>query len=169
MQIEVGMILEGKVSGITNFGAFVNLPEGETGMIHISEVSVSYVKDIRDYLKEGQEVKVKVINIDERGKIGLSIKRLEDNAAEVQPKQRESSNQARGSFRSQSSQAASRNGSEQPMVYSSRARKGSDSTSFEDMMQRFKVESDDKLSDLKRTVDSKTRSPGFSRRNTNKY
>ena len=78
MSIEVGETLEGKVTGITNFGAFVELPTGDTGLVHISEVANTYVKDITNYLKEDEEVKVKVINIDDDGKIGLSIKQLED-------------------------------------------------------------------------------------------
>ncbi len=78
MSIEVGETVEGKVTGITNFGAFVELPTGDTGLVHISEVANTYVKDISNYLKEDETVKVKVINIDDDGKIGLSIKQLED-------------------------------------------------------------------------------------------
>ena len=62
MQVEVGAIVEGKVTGLTNFGAFVSLPDGKTGMVHISEVAPTYVKEIRDYLTENQEVKVKVFD-----------------------------------------------------------------------------------------------------------
>ena len=76
MELTVGAILEGKVKTITNFGAFVALPEGKTGMIHISEVANSYVSDIRQHLTEGQDVKVVVIGL-ENGKVNLSIKRLE--------------------------------------------------------------------------------------------
>ncbi|SDM08415.1 S1 RNA-binding domain-containing protein [Halarsenatibacter silvermanii] len=78
MSIEEGATVTGEVTGITDFGAFVDLPGGETGLIHISEIANSYVKDITNYVKEGEEVKVKVINIDDDGKIGLSIKRLDD-------------------------------------------------------------------------------------------
>ncbi len=77
MQVEIGEILEGKVTGITKFGAFVELEEGKTGMVHISEVSNSYVEDINQFLKEGDVVKVKVINISEDGKISLSIKKTQ--------------------------------------------------------------------------------------------
>lgn len=73
MSIEVGSIVEGIVTGITNFGAFVELPGGVTGLVHISEVADAYVKDVRDYLKDKEKVKVKVIAVD-KGKIGLSIK-----------------------------------------------------------------------------------------------
>ncbi|MDD2234336.1 MAG: S1 RNA-binding domain-containing protein [Desulfitobacteriaceae bacterium] len=74
MAIVVGSIIEGKVTGITNFGAFIELPDKVIGLVHISEVADAYVKDVRDYLKEKDTVKVKVIHVDEKGKIGLSIK-----------------------------------------------------------------------------------------------
>ena len=76
MELTVGTVLEGKVKSITNFGAFVSLPENKTGMVHISEVANAYVSDIRQHLTEGQDVKVMVIGC-ENGKINLSIKRLE--------------------------------------------------------------------------------------------
>ena len=72
MEFGVGSVLEGKVTGITKFGAFVSLPEGKSGLVHISEIAYSYVNDVKDHLKEGQEVKVKVIGIDENGRINLS-------------------------------------------------------------------------------------------------
>jgi S1 RNA binding domain protein len=74
MSIEVGSILTGTVTGITNFGAFIQLQQGVTGLVHISEVADNYVKDIKEHLKEGQEVKVKVLSIGNDGKIGLSIR-----------------------------------------------------------------------------------------------
>ena len=76
MAIEVGSVMEGKVTGITNFGAFIELDGGETGLVHISEVADTYVKDINNFLKLEQVVKVKVIAVDKDGKIGLSIKAL---------------------------------------------------------------------------------------------
>ncbi len=76
MPVKVGSILEGIVTGITNFGAFIQLPDGETGLVHISEVARVYVKDIRDFLKEKDKVTVKVISVDPQGKIGLSIKQV---------------------------------------------------------------------------------------------
>jgi len=79
MAIAVGSIIEGVVTGITNFGAFVELPDKVTGLVHISEVADAYVKDVRDYLKEQDRVKVKVIHVDEKGKIGLSIKQANAN------------------------------------------------------------------------------------------
>ncbi len=78
MSIEVGSKLQGKVTGITNFGAFVELPEGKTGLVHISEVADNYVKDINEHLTVGDEVTVKVINVGDDGKIGLSIKKAKD-------------------------------------------------------------------------------------------
>ena len=72
----MGAVLEGKVKSITNFGAFIALPENKTGMVHISEIANAYVSDIRQHLTEGQDVKVMVINLD-GGKVNLSIKRLE--------------------------------------------------------------------------------------------
>jgi len=80
MALEVGTIAEGIVSGITNFGAFISLPGNVVGLVHISEVADAYVKDIKDYLKEQDKVMVKVINIDPKGKIGLSIKQAKSSA-----------------------------------------------------------------------------------------
>ena len=78
MEFGVGSVVEGKVTGITKFGAFVSLPEGKSGLVHISEIAYTYVNDVKDYLKEGQEVKVKVISIDDSGRINLSIKKTQD-------------------------------------------------------------------------------------------
>ena len=78
MEFGVGSVLEGKVTGITKFGAFVSLPEGKSGLVHISEIAYTYVNDVKDHLQEGQEVKVKVIGIDENGRINLSIKKAMD-------------------------------------------------------------------------------------------
>ena len=75
MVIEIGSIQEGKVTGIMNFGAFVSLPGGKSGLVHISEISNNFVKDVHDHLQVGQIVKVKVLDINEQGKINLSIKR----------------------------------------------------------------------------------------------
>lgn len=78
MSIEVGSKVQGKVTGITNFGAFVELKQGKTGLVHISEVADNYVKDINDHLSVGEEVEVRVINVEKDGKIGLSIKKAKD-------------------------------------------------------------------------------------------
>lgn len=79
MPVEVGQVLEGKVTGITNFGAFVDLAEGVTGLVHISEVADTFVKDVNEFLKMNQKVKVKVIGVADDGKISLSIRRLKDD------------------------------------------------------------------------------------------
>lgn len=76
MPVQLGEIIEGKVTGITSFGAFVELPDGKTGLVHISEIAEEYVKDINDFLKVNDMVKVKVISVDPKGKIGLSIKQI---------------------------------------------------------------------------------------------
>ncbi|MFC4620376.1 S1 domain-containing RNA-binding protein [Camelliibacillus cellulosilyticus] len=78
MSIEVGSKLQGKVTGITNFGAFIELPEGLTGLVHISEVADRYVKDIHEVLAIGDEVTVKVLQVEDNGKIGLSIRKAVD-------------------------------------------------------------------------------------------
>ena len=149
MQFEIGSIIEGKVSGLTNFGAFISLPEGATGMVHISEVSNTYVKDIHDYLTEGQDVKVKVLSISAEGKISLSIKQ-----AEVQ--QQAASAPAQRPRRPQS----------KPNVWQGQSQPSSEPATFEDMMARFKQVSDDKFSDLRRSNDSRYSQP--SRRGTRK-
>jgi len=77
MSLEIGSVLEGKVTGITNFGAFVLLPDGTTGLCHISEVAHGYVKEVAQHLETNQTVKVKIISVDERGKISLSIRQTE--------------------------------------------------------------------------------------------
>jgi len=77
MGFDVGMIVTGKVTGIKKFGAFVTLEDRRSGLVHISEVANTYVEDISVHLQEGQEVKVKIIGIDENGRINLSIKKAE--------------------------------------------------------------------------------------------
>ena len=74
MPVTVGKVVEGTVTGITNFGAFVQLPEGKSGLVHISEISDDYVEKVADYLKKDQKVKVKILSISEDGKISLSIR-----------------------------------------------------------------------------------------------
>lgn len=129
MQLEVGTVLEGKVTGITKFGAFVELPDGKTGMVHISEVAPTFVKEIKDYVQENQTVKVKVLSIMEDGKISLSMKRV-DSPAGAKPQ-----NSRRDSYE----WTPRRN----------------DNMSFEDMMNKFKQSSEEKMSDLKKYIDPK--------------
>ena len=90
MSIEVGAKLQGKVSGITNFGAFIDLGEGKTGLVHISEISNGFVKDIHDVLTVGDEVTVKVTSVGDDGKVGLSIRKAQDQPqTEKKPFKRE--------------------------------------------------------------------------------
>ena len=81
MQMEVGAVLEGRVTGITSFGAFVSLPDGKSGLIHISEVANTYVSDVHEFLSVGQTVKVRVLSVSPEGKISLSAKRAESAPA----------------------------------------------------------------------------------------
>lgn len=148
MQLEVGAIVEGKVTGFTAFGAFVDLEGGKKGMVHISEVASEYVKEIKDHLKIGQTVKVKVISIAEDGKISLSIKKAME---QPKPQQRPRSNAPRRSSNAN--------------VWQGNKSADTAPQSFESMMAKFKQESDEKMSDLKR--DSK-HGGGFNRRGTNK-
>ena len=128
MSIVAGDILDGVVTGITKFGAFVELPGGKTGLVHISEVADAYVKDVKDYLKDSDKVKVKVISIDEKGKIGLSIK-------QAQPKP-----------------VRTHHHHPQPSV------------SFEDRLNRFLKDSEERLTDIKRNTESKRGGRGSSRK-----
>ena len=84
MAIEIGSLQEGKVTGIMNFGAFVSLPGGKSGLVHISEIANSFVKDVHDHLQVGQTVTVKILDINEQGKINLSIKRAQAEKAEAE-------------------------------------------------------------------------------------
>ena len=125
MSIEVGSKLQGKITGITNFGAFVELSEGKTGLVHISEVADNYVKDINEHLTVGEQVIVKVINVGEDGKIGLSIKKAKEN-----PKQ---------DRRKNNNNPKNRNHAE----------------SFEEKMNRFLKDSEDRLASLRKNTESK--------------
>ena len=153
MELTVGTILEGKVKSITNFGAFIALPENKTGMVHISEVANAYVSDIRQHLTEGQDVKVMVIGLD-NGKINLSIKRLEPKP------QREAS---RGQFRG-GSNAGRREGAAPAQNRAAKseptpppAPKTPDQL-FEERLKQFMSESDSKISSIRQYSDHRTRS-----------
>jgi len=88
MAVEVGQIVEGKVTGITHFGAFVELGSGQTGLVHISEVADEYVRDVKDYLKQNDIVKVKVLNM-VNGRVGLSIRQAQPNAGQSHARPRQ--------------------------------------------------------------------------------
>ena len=153
MELSVGTIVEGKVKSITNFGAFVALPENKTGMVHISEVANAYVSDIRQHLTEGQDVKVMVI-ASENGKINLSIKRLE-------PKPQREGAPRNNNFRSAPAprrdqpQAQARPASRQPVQPA--APKTADQL-FEEKLKAFMSESDSKISSIKQYSDHRTKS-----------
>jgi S1 RNA binding domain protein len=133
MTLKAGNIIEGTVINITNFGAFVDV-EGKTGLVHISEVADTFVKDIRQHLKEQDKVKVKVISVDENGKISLSIKQ-----AMVQKK------------------------SSRPIEIDWSSEKGRQNTAnFEDIMSKFLKDSEERLSDVKKHQEAKGR--GYSKR-----
>ena len=168
MELTVGAILEGKVKSITNFGAFVALPENKTGMVHISEVANAYVSDIRQHLTEGQDVKVMVIGT-EGGKINLSIKRLEpkpqreNNGGNFQRREggsfqrREGGNFQRregGNFqrREGGSFQPRENRPQQRTPVQPAAPKTADQL-FEEKLKAFMTESDSKLSGIKQYAD----------------
>lgn len=165
MQIEVGSILEGKVTGITKFGAFVDLSEGKSGMVHISEISSTYVENVSDFLSEGQTVKVKVLSIGENGKISLSIKKAVENNSANGGKQGNRGGYQRRNGRSDGKDGKGDRRSFRPSVKSSNSpgdfvwQKSSNPTSFEDMMSKFKQQSDEKISSLKKGSDSPIRRP----------
>ena len=162
MAIEVGNVFEGRVTGVKPFGAFVALPEGRVGMVHISEVSNEFVQDINTVLHDGDEVKVQVINIAPDGKIALSIKRLLPPAPR-QPREGRPAGPRPGGFRN--GQEGGRSGGRgagrapreggrgpareaAPRVWQPKTPVRSDNLSFEDMMSRFKSQSEEKMADL---------------------
>ena len=132
MQLEVGNNLEGKITGITNFGAFVQLEGGKSGLVHISEIAIDYVKQIEDHVKVGDNVKVKIVSISPEGKISLSIKKvLEEERDE-----------------------AKKNPRPADVDMFTKSSKSGD-MSFEDKMNKFKLDSDEKMLALKRSFESK--------------
>ena len=135
MELGVGAIVDGKVTGITKFGAFVALPEGKSGLVHISEIAYSYVNEVSDHLREGQEVKVKIIGIDQASRINLSIK-------QVEPPPQRAPRQGGGGGRPRQS-----GGVQRPMGFVHQAPK--EPTDFEDRLKQFMQSSDSKLSELR--------------------
>ena len=138
MELTVGAVLDGKVKSITNFGAFISLPEDKTGLVHISEVANTYVSDIRQHLTEGQDVKVVVISLD-GGKVNLSIKRLKAKQ-ENRPQRRENAPRP------------ARSAPTPPP-----APKTADQL-FEEKLKQFRSESDSKISSIRQYSDHRTRS-----------
>ena len=158
MAIEVGGVVEGTVTGITKFGAFVDLGDHKVGLVHISEVADVYVNDVKDFLNEGQKVKVKVLTIDENGKIGLSIKRLQPKKPEqTQPQAPRAAAAGTGNRFSHAPHAA--HAPHRPMGGGDFHRPAgwfsSGPLSFEDKLSKFLKDSDERLTDLKKKTDSK--------------
>lgn len=127
MPIEEGKVVEGTVSSITNFGAFIQLPEGKMGLVHISEIADTYVKDIKQYIKEKDKVMVKVLSVEKNGKINLSIKQAQVVKKSIRPVE---------------------------IDWELEARKNQ-AISFEDRLSKFLKESDERLQQLKKNTDSK--------------
>ena len=138
MQVEIGAVVDGVVTGIKSFGVFVKLPTGETGMAHISEVASAYVSDINDFLAVGQSVRVKVLGENDQGKISLSIKQAQGG---VPPEKKD---------RPVKKEAPKRGGG-RPPVWQGVKQTDTSNMSFEDMLAAFKKTSDEKMSDLRRS------------------
>lgn len=143
MELEIGAVVEGKVTGITKFGAFVALPEGKSGLVHISEVANSYVNDVNDYLSVGQTVKVRVLSINEAGKINLSVKQAQP--APPSPPRRPPVREAR----SQSPAARTAPPAADPP---------SADKAFEDRLKKFMQESDSRIADNRMYSERRQRS-----------
>ena len=141
MELIVGSVLQGKVTGITKFGAFIALPDNKSGMVHISEIAGSYVNDIKDHLKEGQMVTVKLIGIDENGRLSLSIKRVAEQPQGAKTEERRGRPQ--GEF-----QGPARKSKSEPET-------------FEDRLKQFMSDSESKISTL--TAHSDRRGSGSRR------
>ena len=147
MALEVGSIVEGKITGITKFGAFVGLPEGKSGLVHISEIANSFVSDVHEHVQMGQMVKVRVLNISEDGKINLSIKRaLEESPAAP----------ARESFRRPAAPRPAQLA--RPAAERTAADGPSSNTEFEDRLKKFMQESDSRIADNRMYADHRSRS-----------
>ncbi|WJH36379.1 S1 domain-containing RNA-binding protein [Paenibacillus aurantius] len=172
MAIEVGTKLEGKVTGITHFGAFVELPEGGTGLVHISEIADNYVKDVNDHLKLNDKVLVKVINVDKDGKIGLSIKQAVDKPVEERPARperhgggfggREGGFNRGGGDRPGGPGGFNRGGGDRPGGFrGDRGGRGFGGKpafgkpSFEDKVSKFLKDSEERISSLKKNTEGK--------------
>ncbi|KIL39392.1 RNA-binding protein S1 [Gordoniibacillus kamchatkensis] len=158
MAIEVGSKLEGKVTGITHFGAFVELEGGVTGLVHISEIADNYVKDVNDHLKLNDIVTVKVINVDKDGKIGLSIKQTIDRPPEAARPERSFGGGPRGGFGGgdRGPRGGGFGGDRGPRGGGRGDRGGAPrSMSFEDKMSRFLKDSEERISSLKKNTEGK--------------
>ena len=149
MDLVVGAVVDGKVTGIMKFGAFVSLPGGKSGLVHISEIAYSYVNEVSEFLKEGQEVKVKIIGVDENGRINLSIKKAQEPPA--QPPKRRTFNQTPNN----NAGGGNSSPSGQPRTYAKPAQPAAE-PSFEDKLKQFMADSDSKISGIKQYSDRKS-------------
>lgn len=171
-EIEVGAILEGKVTGITKFGAFVSLPGGKSGLVHISEIAYSYVSDVSDHLAEGQDVKVKVISIDENNRINLSIKkalpappRPAYNRGGGQRPQGDRPHRPQGDRPPrQQGDRPQRPQGDRPQNRGAHAAASKEPKTFDDMLKQFMTDSDSKLSGRYNDRSSRRRGGGNGRR-----
>lgn len=152
MSIEVGNVISGKVTGITNFGVFVDLGDRKTGLVHISEVSDSYIQDIKEVLKVGDEVKVKVMTIADDGKISLSIRRA------VEKPKEDSANKAKKSFTPRNDSQdfkKNRTAGRTSAPYEKKSPSQAKGTDFDSLMSSFLKDSEDRLTSLKRNTEGK--------------
>ncbi len=149
MDFEVGSILEGKVTGITKFGAFVQLAPGKSGLVHISEVANTYVSDVNEFLTVGQQVQVKVIGIDQTGRINLSVKQVQ--AAPERPARAEAARVKRpAAVDNPPPQTRSVSAPVQGEVLAP-----SKDTAFEDKLKKFMQDADSKMSGVRIYSDNK--------------
>ena len=153
MEFTVGSVLEGKVTGITKFGAFVALPGGRSGLVHISEIAYSYVSDINEFLKEGQDVKVKVVSVDDAGRINLSIKKAMDPPPRPEGQGRPN-NGGQNRFNNNSNNSSQNRAASAGNSYNRQPRgyvppKQAVPDDFEGRLKLFMQQSDSKLSDLR--------------------
>lgn len=149
--------MEGKVTGITKFGAFVALAGGKTGMVHISEIAHAYVSDINEYLTVGQEVKVKVIAVDPSGKINLSIKRTTEppQRQSRQDKGQSGARRSGGDTGRRQSSAPRQSGT--PRQSNAPRQSTKEPQSFDDMLKQFMADSDSKISSIKQYSEHRTK------------
>ena len=162
MQVEEGKILQGKITGITKFGAFVELEGGLSGLVHISEISLDYVNDVNDHVKIGDIVEVKVLPSEKKGKIGLSIKQALKEKLGLDSKDKEKKPFKKREPRRERS--APPDFSVQPVEFTFGS--SNDDLSFEDKLNKFKQASDERMHDIKRSFESKR---GTSRKGGNNY
>ncbi len=149
--------MEGKVTGITKFGAFVSLPGNKTGMVHISEIAHAYVSDINEYLTIGQDVKVKIIAMDQ-GKINLSIKKTMDPPARTGRGDNRSPRNDRGDRGDRPQRSGNRGSYDQRQRSTARSSSLKEPQSFDDMLKQFMADSDSKISSIKQYSDHRTKS-----------